>query len=605
MIEIRNLFKNYFSETVLKDVNLTLPDKGLFIIYGKSGCGKSTLLNIIGQLDTDYQGAVLYNGDEIREIKNYRGNIVSFVFQDFYLFSWLKTKDNIWFSRFFKKIGSKNRGNSLIKKLQLNKLLKLPTSKLSGGQKQRVAIGRSIVGNNPIILCDEPTGSLDLKNSRQVMAILKKLSKDHLVLVVSHDFKLVKDYSNKIIHLKNGSCNYHWSGVKKEEYHIKIKRKYLLLAIYQLRINVRRKVKLLLALVISFYSILFIFNLAFSLEKQVRLQLGAIFPINTVSFIEKKTQVITQRDLKDVKKYFSYIYLEPKEYELLGCSRDSQTKNIFINDSTKMMQGEKLIWGRLPKNEDEVVINEKLYQELAVKKIRQDFNIYLNFQYQRINKKYPIKVVGVIKADQLTTNIYFKEYANIKWLHKLFGEKEIIAGVAVGVLKDQNLYQVIRRKHPNLKIRLVNRELNQRINYLIFRLKLILVVFSSLALMASFFLLGEILYLEVIYQRRDIGIMTCLGADKRLIGISFYIELLILVSLSYLISCFLVQESNYWLNYLLVNDFKVELKEVMQIDYIIVGGLYILVVIISFLIGLIPLRKIQRVDPIKAVKGLD
>lgn len=215
MIELQNITKIYKSkkgkETVaLADVSFQLPQKGLVCLLGKSGCGKSTLLNILGLLDEPTEGKVLLNNQDIykygeRKVTNYRSSEIGFIFQEFNLFEELNVYDNISLALDLngeKKY--KEKVHEILKKVQLDNYATRKINELSGGEKQRVAIARALIKNPSIILADEPTGNLDTENSEIIFSMLKEISQDCLVVLVTHDKESASRYADKIIELSDG-----------------------------------------------------------------------------------------------------------------------------------------------------------------------------------------------------------------------------------------------------------------------------------------------------------------------------------------------------------------------------------------------------------------
>jgi len=215
VIELRNIIKNYTTRLgvitkALDDISLTLPNKGLVFVLGKSGSGKSTLLNIIGGLDTANSGEVRVNGESIhgfnqKELDYYRNAHVGFVFQDFNLIDSFTVEENVGLALELqgRKVDSQEL-HEILDYVDLSGYESRKGNEVSGGQKQRIAIARALIKKPTIILADEPTGNLDTATSRQIMELLKKVSKDNLVVVVSHDPEEAELYADRVIHIKDG-----------------------------------------------------------------------------------------------------------------------------------------------------------------------------------------------------------------------------------------------------------------------------------------------------------------------------------------------------------------------------------------------------------------
>lgn len=215
MLELKHLCKNYMNgkedTPCLKDINLSFPDVQFVSIIGPSGCGKTTLLNCIGTLDKITSGEIICNGKNVetltdKELNLYRNNDIGFIFQNYYLIPQLTVLENITIALSVQsfKDDINALGMEALKRVGMEKFAKKKPTTLSGGQKQKVAIARAIVTSPSIILADEPTGSLDSKSSIEVMDILKDISKNRLVIMVTHNNELADTYSDRIIKIKDG-----------------------------------------------------------------------------------------------------------------------------------------------------------------------------------------------------------------------------------------------------------------------------------------------------------------------------------------------------------------------------------------------------------------
>ena len=216
MLRCENIIKDYpTSEEVvhaLKGVSLTFRNSEFVSILGQSGCGKTTFLNIIGGLDHYTSGDLIINGKSTRNYKDkdwdtYRNHKIGFVFQSYNLITHQSVLSNVELALTLSGVGKEERKKRAIEALTKvglkDQIYKKPTQ-LSGGQMQRVAIARAIVNNPDIILADEPTGALDSSTSIQIMEILKEISKDKLVIMVTHNPELAQKYSSRIIRLSDG-----------------------------------------------------------------------------------------------------------------------------------------------------------------------------------------------------------------------------------------------------------------------------------------------------------------------------------------------------------------------------------------------------------------
>lgn len=216
MLKLKNITKTYISgdEKVeaLKGIDIEFRESEFVSILGQSGCGKTTLLNIIGGLDRYTKGDLIINGKSTKDFKDrdwdaYRNYSVGFVFQSYNLISHQTVLSNVELALTISGVSKKERRERAIKALEdvgLKEQIHKKPNQLSGGQMQRVAIARALVNNPDIILADEPTGALDTKTSVQIMEILKEISKNKLIIMVTHNPELAQKYSSRIIKILDG-----------------------------------------------------------------------------------------------------------------------------------------------------------------------------------------------------------------------------------------------------------------------------------------------------------------------------------------------------------------------------------------------------------------
>ena len=216
MLRLKDVTKIYetegFKQTALNNISVDFRQNEFTSILGPSGSGKTTLLNIIGGLDHYTTGDLIINDISTKKFKDsswdsYRNHRIGFVFQNYNLISHQSVLSNVTLALTLSGIGKKEaikRAKSILKEVGLINHINKKPNQLSGGQMQRVAIARALVNNPDILLADEPTGALDSETSVQIMKLLKKIAKNKLVIMVTHNSDLANEYSNRIITLKDG-----------------------------------------------------------------------------------------------------------------------------------------------------------------------------------------------------------------------------------------------------------------------------------------------------------------------------------------------------------------------------------------------------------------
>ena len=229
MLRVKNIKKSYktgdFNQDALKGVSIDFRENEFVSILGASGSGKTTLLNIIGGLDRYESGDLIINNKSTKQFKAkdwdaYRNNCIGFIFQSYNLIGHISILANVEMGLILSgksKKYAKRKAKELLSKVGLKDHAHKKPNQLSGGQMQRVAIARALANDPEIILADEPTGALDSKTSVQIMKLIKEIAKDKLVIMVTHNPELAKEYSTRIIELKDGELISDSNPIKKEE----------------------------------------------------------------------------------------------------------------------------------------------------------------------------------------------------------------------------------------------------------------------------------------------------------------------------------------------------------------------------------------------------
>lgn len=256
MVKIENVNKHFNRRKnkihIINNTTLEFENKGLVAILGQSGSGKTTLLNTIGGLDKINKGKIYINGQKITKRRAYtvdkiRNLNIGYIFQDYKLIENKSVFENIAIS--LRMIGIKNkkeiekRVNYVLQAVNMYRYRNRPASMLSGGEKQRIAIARAIVKNPQIVIADEPTGNLDSKNSLEIMNIIKAISKEKLVILVTHEIDLAKFYATRIIELKDGKVIKDYQNETKESLEYRLDNKIYLKDLQQINNLKNEKIK--------------------------------------------------------------------------------------------------------------------------------------------------------------------------------------------------------------------------------------------------------------------------------------------------------------------------------------------------------------------------
>ena len=216
MLELNKIQKSYktgdFTQQALKEIDLKFRKNEFVAVLGPSGSGKTTLLNIIGGLDRYDKGDLIINGKSTKNFKDsdwdaYRNNCIGFIFQSYNLIGHMDILSNVEMGMTLSGVSSRERKRKafeVLEKVGLKEHIHKRPNQLSGGQMQRVAIARALANDPDIILADEPTGALDSKTSIQIMNLIKEIAKDKLVIMVTHNPELARDYANRVIEMRDG-----------------------------------------------------------------------------------------------------------------------------------------------------------------------------------------------------------------------------------------------------------------------------------------------------------------------------------------------------------------------------------------------------------------
>lgn len=474
MLKLKNICKSYnttnYKNIVLDNISLDFKMGELVFILGTSGSGKSTLLNIIGgYLKCDsgeiWLDNVCINKLSERKLNDYHTNVIGNIFQDYNLIEYLSVIDNIKLA--LNGYKSKNRIDILLRQLGIYEKRKVIVNKLSGGEKQRVAIARALVNNPDIILADEPTGALDSKNGIEVIEILKKIAKNKLVIVVSHDNYLANKYADRIINIKDGRCEY-FPLINNEECTFNIKRRknnffsIIKLAFKNLWLKKIRTLFTSLAISLGIVSMFVVSNLYYNFNDEINKlekSVVSVFPISISNGdIEMAENVVKKSQdriiIKDRKKFVHTNYIDNKYINYLNNISDIKyiTYNYdnlvpFISDNYNIIDNSylmtipssdyiednyKIVYGKNISNYNEVLIKIDSNNNMDSRLLNY-FNINSDIEYSDIVGR-KIRVV--------TNNQYYSKNGNYYIINTNLNDmynKSNIELEIVGIIKEKDI----------------------------------------------------------------------------------------------------------------------------------------------------------------------
>ena len=500
MLELKGIYKSYriddLSIEVLKNININFRDKEFISILGASGSGKTTLLNIIGGLDSYDKGDLLIDGFSTskyldKDWDNYRNNRIGFVFQNYNLIDHLSVYDNIKVSLTLSNMNKdeidKKIKDVLDKVGLINYINKKPNT-LSGGQMQRVAIARALVNNPDIIVADEPTGALDSKTSKEIMKLLGNISKDKLVVMVTHNSELASKYSTRIINIEDGAIisdtNPYKSNHNKDDINITNDTKSnksmsfvsaFMLSLYNLLTKRKRTIITSIAGSIGIIGIAIVLALSNGVNKYIKdTEVNSVkdYPIiierktynvfgsivnsdnniddvkckkNRVCVSDDKNSNIIRNNIKDFKNYID-ITKKFSKYALDIVSSYDVDLNVYTNDYKKINSDNfkelasnnyiEVVYGRLPEKYNELVINIDDNNSLS-KEILSSLNITNknkdNYTYNEIIN-YSFKLILNTDYYKKENNLYVDYSNNLDYIKSLI-DNGVILNV-VGIIKD-------------------------------------------------------------------------------------------------------------------------------------------------------------------------
>lgn len=667
MIEVKNLTKYFIinnRKTILfNDVNFYLPDKGIYFIEGKSGSGKSTLLYLLSGIERGNSGSIKINSkriDKMNEIEKeeFFKNEIGFLFQSFNLINELSVKDNLSLTNTIKETKFDPSINHLLSKFGLIDKLDQKVFTLSGGEKQRLSLIRCLLNKPKIIFADEPTGALDNENSLILMEELKNISKNSLVIIVSHDKELTEKYADGIIHIFNKEVNLinvyrdnENEYVLNEKKIVKRKTKFLNEILKRnLKKNFLRNFFIFIALIFSLTTSLLSFSFYLSI-KDYSSSLIYMFPNSNIyeiyktynKSISKSSLSIEKKERLDEDNIFNFlINLNINEYELMNNYsyffndnivriNEKEFKNLsflpLINEYNNEVFVNKAfvdtyLNGKL---EGETTLNIKSknkytkFSSITNDEIEETFVIDLNFKI--INVKDEFSYLS-------TPKIYYSYYYFSKCLASLVAhnvslmEKQTVSylDLLLSSSKSDSLsgyssYIYLYNKEDILKINdyIAKKDYIDSIklssnNYLVVSsfleiinsLFIILIFFIILLSLTSFFIIFSLIFYNYLSTKKERAILIILGSNKSSYTLTNQIEIVLNFIISFIFSHFLYLLIKEKISAYLIGiiSFNIEISLNLMIEFLI----FLLFLSFIILSSLLPLKYEKKISLSRELK---
>lgn len=436
MLKLKNVSKFYYNKGVIASgfnkVSIEFNINEFVAIIGESGSGKSTLLNVISGLDSYEEGEMYINGEETShyresDFEEYRKKYVSNIFQNFNLVSSYTVYQNVELVLLlngYKRKEVKEKVLEIIDRVGLTKYRHTKASKLSGGQKQRVAIARALAKETPIIVCDEPTGNLDSKSAKSIIKLLKEISKDKLVIIVTHNLEQVEDLATRIVRMHDGKIvsDKKIKEISKDK-ELPIPESHSIGLFNIIRLGIRNTFNIIPKFILLF--IVFLFITASLLTEYGSLKKNEYEESkngNNYYFTDTKdTRIIIKK--KDGNPISNEDFTKIKELNNVKSVIKSDllvdTNIWFQNESGEFylngnmydisMLDTSLVAGRMPESYDEVVYVTSDYDYLFTERLNDALN--QEYYYEGNKQSIKLKVVGVsyLPDDDYNNKIYAKE----------------------------------------------------------------------------------------------------------------------------------------------------------------------------------------------------
>ncbi len=655
VLELRHVNKNYKLAggdlyPALKDINVSFQKGELISIIGESGSGKSTLMNLIGGLDSDFTGELLFNGQNIgnfpeKQLDEYRKNKIGFIFQSFNLIPHLSVLDNVTIAMTLSNVGKEERvkrAEEILEQVGLKKHIHKKPNQLSGGQKQRVAIARALINDPEIIIADEPTGALDSETTEQVLQIIEGIAKrGKLVIMVTHSEK-VAQHSSRVIEIADGQIISDHQGrtiehidaeqsttVQKEKQNLSFGAA-VKLAFQNMKEKMARNVWVSLGASIGIMSVILMLSLGNGLKIYmndsmnsmvnplvVEVNMGEDASSNTVSTSESNAQdpqmmmmsmlgeqtPFEEEDIEALSQIDHVTAIE-KGVNLISVGSntvsygDKESLVMMVSTLSSNLPETSILEGSFPK-ENEILISEGTAKQFGDDIIGKTVQLKVVIDEEVCIADFVVSGIIATLGQSSGMETTYITYDDMERIYKEDG-KELQPTSIYLLTDDKENADSIRDEVKTLGYSGSAQETaTTMFNEMLDVLTYVLAGISGVSLFVSAIMILVVLHISVVERTKEIGVLKAIGARRKDIKRIFVSEAFLIGLASGLIGVVVTTVVAAVANIVSRNLLDMNIIQ-MNLEYIVFG--IVASITISMLSGLMPAGKAAKLDPVDSLR---
>ncbi|MGF7437082.1 ATP-binding cassette domain-containing protein [Lentilactobacillus senioris] len=639
-LKLRNIRKSYYLNKeefkVLKGINLDF-DKGEFVsILGESGGGKSTLMNIIGGLDSNYEGDVLLNGKSLRnntekQWDEYRRQTIGFVFQSFNLISHLTILENVKVSLEMTTLTDAEqtqRATELLTKVGLKDHIHKYPNQLSGGQKQRVSIARALASDPDMIIADEPTGALDAENTQEVLEILDEIARDgKLVIAVTHS-QDVANHGTRIVHMESGVIDYDKTlqpkfGVLTEANSSMTSKSFsfanmVKMALSYMRYNLKRNLLIIFGAAIGIFSVVLMLGLGSGVKGYMNHEIYQNVNPTTMQVSKKvksednpmTAMLEAQVENSDQSRIKNIQHVKSVEEGAYGVNatltRGQKTDKVQAFSTYNATMLKKNITKGTQPGKDEILLTKTDAKKLTKGDVNKLVGQRINFSMTTVNaKKQPVVIKQTLKVSGITKDM--QNAVSYQTLKQMYSDNHLTLKpnfltlkvdkmANVNKVKDEvkGMKQAGKARYQITGVGSMVDTLNTYVDLAVY----VLAAIAGISLLVSAIMIIVVLYISVSERTKEIGILRALGARRQDIAKLFISEAGLLGIFSGIVGVGVAYLAQIGANAIS--------SKAISYSIVAIGWQYALFglavsVVISLLAAWLPARTASKLDPIEAL----